>query len=392
MILRGNLEAARPMMLLFTSVRIDSWRGGSSWVTAVARSLAGRRFLRVAVLMWVSAVSSQVLADGAIDAAEEAQIAQEMVALIKKISLHRQETASGTAPKDYYYRFNQVESLGCFQAEMTVPADLPGALRQGLFAQPGTYTAELRFANASTFDDSQKDLRGLAIRVVVPLSAGIPRQQTFLMNSHPVLFADSAETFLKFIRATAEQRRWWFFLNPFDSHLKALWILLKAREHHASPFDVRYWTTTPHQFGADGSAAKFSAKPCSRVQSELPETLADGYLEKNMKAHLDQGAVCFELMVQRQTDPRTQPIEDPSVLWDPERAPWASVATIRFGAQDFQSNAARLACEQKVFDPWMSLPEHKPLGRMNRIRKTVYRAAADFRIRSHTMPDEQNEP
>jgi hypothetical protein len=203
------------------------------------------------------------------------------------------------------------------------------------------------------------------------------------MNSHPVLFADSPETFLKFIQATARGNRWWFFVNPFDMHLKSLWILFRARAHHTSPFDIPYWTTTPSQYGGQGTAAKFSVAPCSTVTSKLPDSLEQGYLQDNMATHLARAPVCLQLLVQHQVDPLAQPIEDPSILWDPAEAPMTPVAKISFYEQTFRSVPALLACEREIFDPWESLPEHEPLGGMNRVRRIVYQAIADFRLQSH---------
>lgn len=323
-------------------------------------------------------------------AENENEIANEMVKLIKQISQQRQkeassadsELASGPSPH-YHHRFNQVETLGCFEAEFEVKADLPVQLRQGLFSEPAAYAATLRFANASTFDDAEKDLRGLSIRVQLDATEGGHAYQTFLMNSHPVLFADTPETFLKFIRATAKGRRWWFFLNPFDSHFKSLWILFQARDHHASPFDVHYWTTTPSRFGGPGTAAKFSAEPCSTVQSSLPDSREDGYLQANMKKHLAQAPVCYRLLAQLQQDPEKQPIEDASAHWTPEEAPLVPVAEIRFKDQAFHETDAMVACEQEVFDPWQALPAHEPLGGMNRVRRLVYKTISKYRLASH---------
>src|SRR6476620_6817859 len=63
-------------------------------------------------------------------------------------------------------RFNQGRAAGCVDAEFIVPADLPGELRVGLFANAHTYAARIRFANASTDTDKEKDVRGMSIKVL----------------------------------------------------------------------------------------------------------------------------------------------------------------------------------------------------------------------------------
>ena len=57
---------------------------------------------------------------------------------------------------------------GCVNARFQVEADLPPELRVGLFAEPKTYDAWVRFSNASgtVQDDAKKDIRGVAIKLL----------------------------------------------------------------------------------------------------------------------------------------------------------------------------------------------------------------------------------
>ena len=38
------------------------------------------------------------------------------------------------------------------------------------------------------------------------------------------------------------------------------------------------------------------------------------------------------------------------------------------------------------FNPWHSLPEHRPLGNQNRARRTIYATLADARQRMNAIP------
>ena len=303
------------------------------------------------------------------------QLADGMIRLINEIQDNRSDGGE-------IKRFNQGKSLGCFAAEFEVFDDLAADLRQGLFAKPGRYQALARFANASTFDDRDKDLRGMSIRVTGVEGeslAGPAGQQDFLLNSYPALFADTPETFYKFIQATYRDERIRFFINPFDLHLKSLWILFKARDNHTSPFDIRFFSTTPFALG-ESAAVKYAAMPCSRVGSKLPDELTENYLRGAMRQHLEKARVCFDFMVQLQTNDEDMPIEDASVVWDEEESPFQKVARIHFKNQDFSSAGALAECEKTSFNPWHSLPQHKPLGRMNQVRNKVYVETSKFRL------------
>jgi hypothetical protein len=70
------------------------------------------------------------------------------------------------------------------------------------------------------------------------------------------------------------------------------------------------------------------------------------------------------------------PLEDASVIWDEDRSPFVTVATLQFEDQPVEDENVLQACEQRAFNPWQSLAAHTPLGRMNAVRKAVYATGA----------------
>ena len=58
-------------------------------------------------------------------------------------------------------RFNQARASGCVDAEFTVVTGLADELKVGLFQQPRSYSAWIRFANATSASDreNRKQLR-----------------------------------------------------------------------------------------------------------------------------------------------------------------------------------------------------------------------------------------
>lgn len=255
---------------------------------------------------------------------DEARIAAQMVAAIETITLRR------AGEHDIVRRVNQAKTLACLDARFEVGDGLPRDLRQGLFASPAAYPAVVRFANASSFDDRDKDLHGMSIKVLdVPGEVlwGQPGQQDFLLNSYPALFAADPGEFLDFLQADAKDARWRFFVNPYN--WDSLAIILKGRARIDSPLDIDYWSTTPYRFGSDpGSAVKYSARPCAAAVTEPVAKDNQDYLRDAIQAQLDQGGACFHFMVQFQRDAQDMPIEDASVIWDEDASPFRTVATI----------------------------------------------------------------
>ena len=329
-------------------------------------------------LLLASLLTASAGLSGKSQAASTEQLAAEMSQRITAIG--NASAVNGVIP-----RFNQAKSLGCFDAAFRVHDNLDPAFKHGLFSHPATYPARLRFANASEQDDSEKDLRGLSIKVLnvegQPLwgQAGV---QDFLLNSYPALFVATPEAFLAFIKARQEDAVPWFFFNPLDSHLKSLWTLIQAREAHRSPFEIRYWSTTPFQLGESAATAvKYSVTPCAEnaLQSDPPP--GANQLRSAMSMQLDQGPACFEFGVQPRTHADDMPIEDASVIWDEDLSPFHTVATITILPQAFDTPDAMARCENISFNPWQSLPEHRPLGRMNEVRREVYIKASEHRLK-----------
>ena len=304
------------------------------------------------------------------------QLVAEMSQRVEAITLA--EAENNTIP-----RFNQSKTVGCVQAIFQVQENIPPELQKGLFSQPASYPAMLRFANAVNADDSKKDIRGLSIKVSDvngPVLWGAPGSQDFLLNSYPALFVATPEDFLSFIRARQEDKKIRFFINPFDSHLKSLWIVLRAREKHLSPLDIRYWSTVPSRLGeTDNQIVKYSVTPCSNYTTSKAVNAGENQLRAAIAAHLQQGEACFNFGVQKQTDPKAMPIEDASVIWDEKKSPFQTVATITIENQEFDTPESLASCERSSFNPWQSLVEHEPVGRMNEVRRLVYEHAAKLR-------------
>ena len=127
----------------------------------------------------------------------EKQSADELLGVIqRKIGA---DYFPGTAKRDEH-----TKSHGCVKAVFTVEPNIPEDLRQGLFAQPGSYQSMVRFSNSapdSQAPDIDKDGRGFALKLYgVPgerLSpdAVAPAEQDFILLSVPYFFINSAKDY-----------------------------------------------------------------------------------------------------------------------------------------------------------------------------------------------------
>jgi len=294
---------------------------------------------------------------------------------------------------------------GCVQAELRVGTDVPQALRHGLFAAPGVYRALVRFSNGGRQDDRQGDAHGMAVKVFGPAApqAGLAEftEQDFLMVDSPVFFLRNAADYAVFSRAFQRAKRsrlakalsflpkvpglialailWFGF---FRGHREEFRVFRSFVGHRPDDLlALRYWSATPYRLGPH--AVRFSARPTpgQAIAAAPPPDSADR-LRQALKTHLDAHEARFEFLVQRQTDPVAMPVEDPTVAWDEARSPYVRVAELRIPAQSFDDEHTMRDCEQRAFSPWHTLPEHRPLGGINRVRKRVYETM--YRSRGRT--------
>jgi hypothetical protein len=282
---------------------------------------------------------------------------------------------------------------GCVQSTFSVLPNLPLELAQGLFAKARTYNAVIRFSNGSadSQDDHSGDARGMAIKIMGVAGPKLlsdeasASTQDFVMMNSPVFFIRDAAGYVVFQKAIdggGLATAGWFIRHLFHE----AGIVMSIRNRIVlNPLDAQYWSTTPSRLGS--GAMKFSAKPCVNSAAYMATSDSHDRLRENLEGQLAGSGACFDFMVQARTNPDTMPIEDPTVEWPEAQSPFVTVARVQIPAQVPESG---LACEVRSFTPWHSIPEHRPLGGISRVRKALYLDASTLRHRLNGQ--ERNEP
>jgi hypothetical protein len=307
------------------------------------------------------------------------------VAHIIEIMRRKQEKdyAPGSTRRDAHSKHT-----GLLQACFTVEADLPLALRVGLFAEPRSFDAWVRFSNSNGTpqSDAVKDLRGCAIKVRDVPGPRIPESdepttQDFVLMSIPTMPLGTVKLFHDVIYLSTEWSPLLFVAKMLlTGHRHLLKELQAGHVNPTSPADIRYWSTTPYLFGTE-RAAKYSLVPTSAFKSSLPATLSGDYLSKTLQEHLAENDASFDFKVQLRSDSETMPIEDASVEWLEDRAPFVKVATLHIPKQQFRTTERDELSEALAFSPAHALVEHRPIGAVNRGRMRIYTEQASFRQR-----------
>jgi hypothetical protein len=259
-------------------------------------------------------------------------------------------------------------------ATFTVEADIPEEMRVGIFAKACNYTALIRFSNGGSMDDSTPAVHAMAIKVLVPNNGASPHQQDFIVADHPVFFARDVQHMFEFVDGKAHGT-----LDP--RKYPALAGFLKVATNDL--LSTTYWSQTPYKLGS--GAVKYLLRPVARA--DAPQIVLSASKDCLREALMEQltyrkiGAD-FELCVNPQTDPQSMPIEDPTVEWT---SPPVRLARISIYPQKFDSPEQIGYFANLSWSPWNALPEHVPLGGINRARKFVYDDSSALRHKTTGM-------
>ncbi len=298
---------------------------------------------------------------------------------------------TGSAAGGQAHRDAHPKEHGCVRARFAVLPDLPPAMRVGVFAEPRTFQAWIRFSNGSGTPrpDAVGDGRGMAIKLLGV--AGSPSStQDLIMINHPTFFVKDAVDYVAFQSASNPLRFFFPGLNPLAFRLRELWNASAiTRRKVANPLNTRYWSMTPYLYGE--TPCKYSVRPTGTPSSFI-DTASPDFLRDNLARQLSVGEAAFDFQVQLRTRP-AMPIEDPRIEWDEGAAPFVTVARIVIPAQEFATPERDAFGEALSFTPWHGLAEHRPLGGINRVRRSVYEAISRLRhtingqSRSEPRPD-----
>ena len=162
---------------------------------------------------------------------------------------------------------------GFVVARFTVADNVPEELRVGLFREPKTYSAVIRFSSTGEQDDRVLDNHGMAIKVLGVKPTGLTdkqkdaeiQTQDFVLLDHPLFFTPNVASLVAFSRkkksvVLEKGLKGNDLLEALkESFPKEVRLLEGRKKHIGSPLEEEYFSTTPYKLGE--TAVKYSAKP-----------------------------------------------------------------------------------------------------------------------------------
>ena len=294
-----------------------------------------------------------------------------------------------------YERGGNTKTHGIVRGEFIVHDNLPPQFRHGIYAEPHTYRAWVRFSGPGPYITPDIDDPGffsISIKLMGVPGPKLMEEENFTVD----MFGVCTATFVTPDTKANAQLQWesvknaaiFYFLNFHRPHLLDLIMQSLFMKTQTSPFEAPYFSCVPYLLG-EGQAMQYSVWPKSKKRSRIPRLPfrpPDDYLRQAMVAALTASDVEFDIRLQLQTDPHLMPIENNAVLWPERLSPRVTVATLRLPRQRFDSPAQLDFAKKLSYNPWHTIAEHRPLGNQSRARRRMYYTLSKLRHDMNAVP------
>ena len=289
-------------------------------------------------------------------------------------------------------RAGNTKTYGVVRGEFRVLENIAAVYKHGIFAEPKSYPAWIRFGGpgpASPPDIADSGILSIGIKLM-----GVPGEkllddekatQDFSGISCPTFTTPNIVENLKLQRQIYAGTPVFYFINPLDSHFLDMTMQGIYARMNRSPLEVSYWSCVPYLLG-DGQAMKYSVRPTSNRKTKIPWNPPDDWLRQSLAQTLSQGDAEFDFCIQLQTNYKRMPIEDASIEWPEHLSPFVPVAKITIPKQQFTSPEQTKFARELSFNPWHSIAEHRPLGNQNRARYLIYSELSRLRQAMNKEP------
>ncbi len=294
-----------------------------------------------------------------------------------------------------FERGGNTKTHGVVRGEFIVHDNLPAELRHGIYAQPHTYRAWVRFSGPGPYitpDIDDVGFMSISIKLMGVPGPKLMDDEKFTLDmfgvSPPTFVTPDTKANAQLQIESLKNAQIFYFVNFHRSHIldlimQGLWIKTQS-----SPFEAPYFSCVPYLLGK-GQAMQYSVWPKSKKKTRIPRLplrAPDDYLRDAMVASLASGDAEFDVRLQLQTDPHLMPIENNAVLWPERLSPRVSVATLRLPRQTFNSPAQMDFAKRLSYNPWHCIAEHRPLGNQSRARRRMYYTLSELRHSMNAVP------
>lgn len=293
-------------------------------------------------------------------------------------------------PPGGYLRGGNTKTHGLVRGTVTIRDDLPPHVRHGIFAEPRSFPAWVRYSGPGPIAPPDIDDVGFVSMAIKLMGVPGPKLWDDEKATQDLICICTPTFVTPDTRANATLQHWslrempvFYFFDPRATHLLDFLMQSLWNETQYNPLGQRYYSCVPYLLG-EGRAMQYAFYPRTEVYRKIPRLPLrppDNYLRDNMVRTLAEKDVEFDILVQVQTDPYRMPIENAAVLWSENLSPRIPVARLHIPRQKFDAPAQFEFVSYLSYNPWHCLPEHRPLGNQSRARRRMYEELSKLRQR-----------
>ena len=301
------------------------------------------------------------------------------------------------------------KSHGILRGELRIDSGLPEELAQGLFATPRTYPVIVRYSTApgDILPDGMPSFRGMAIKVIgVEGEKVLPEErdavtQDFLFVNHPTIPTGTVDKYLREIKQLSQLAGQPDVVQKVAAvGTKAINVVANAvgeevigvvgqGKRETGLLDQTFFTMAALRYG--DYFGKINAVPITPALVETGKEHAThddvAGLRDMVRRYFATHDAEYEIRIQLCTDLDKMPVEDGGIRWPEEESPYRRVATLFLPAQESYSPARQVYADDILsFNPWHTIPAHRPLGNIQRVRRQAYDESAKFRHEHNVRP------
>lgn len=302
------------------------------------------------------------------------------------------------------------KSHGILRGELHIAPDLPAHLAQGLFREAKTYPVIIRLSTSpgAIEPDKQPAVKGFALKIVgvegrkFLAAEAEALTQDFLLVNDTIIPTGDVKSYhdmqLRIEKLAHGPEIVQTIINEAgvlaDKALEALGTKKEVKmvvQAHPNNHILGETYTTLGAVRYGDYVAKISIAPLSQnlqalAGKEVEVSEPGAYRDMVVDFFRTQGAE-YELRAQLCTDLKAMPVEDASIDWPQDQSPYQVLGKIVLPAQDAFSPARRVYADDVLsFNPFHCLPEHLPLGSINRVRIKAYESSAKYRHLMNATP------
>jgi hypothetical protein len=293
-----------------------------------------------------------------------------------------------------FERGGNTKTHGIVRAELIVHDGLPPQFRHGVYAQPKTYRAWVRFSGPGPYvtpDIDDVGFMSISIKLMGIPGPKLMEEEQFTQDmfgvSTPTFVTPDTRANAQLQLASLQNTPVFYFLNSTTRTCSTSSCRDCGRRRRA----VRSRRRTSAACRTCSVKGRRCSTRCGRSRTADPDPAPprrppDDYLRNAMVTALDRGDVELDVRLQLQTDPYLMPIENNAVLWPERLSPRVSVATLRIPKQKFDSPAQIAFARRLSFNPWHCIAEHRPLGNQSRARRRMYYELSKYRHDMNGVP------